>query len=411
MTDTAPTARFVDSTGKTALGAPAPLIAHIIFRLDFGGLENGLVNLINRIPDERYRHAVICLSDYTEFHRRLRPGVSVHALHKRSGKDLPMYGRLWRVLRELRPAIVHTRNLGTLDSQVMALLAGVRGRIHGEHGYDVHDMDGSNVKYQRLRRVLSPLVQRFVPLSRDLEDYLVQRVGVPARKITRICNGVDVERFRPLAGGGDEAAGTSRSRRRATPWPGASADDIVIGCVGRMEVVKDPLNLAHAFLQLRERLPAFRERLKLVHIGGGRLLEETRRVLADGGAGDAAWLPGARDDVAGLLQSFDLFVLPSRAEGISNTILEAMASGVPVVATDVGGNAELVQHGETGAIVPPAAPAALADAIAAYVIDPERRHKHGAAARLRAEQAFSIDTMVASYLAVYDAVCHHHAHA
>ena len=353
-----------DAPADVVTTGAGPLIAHVIFRLDTGGLENGLVNLLNRIPDDRYRHAVVCLTDYTEYRRRLRPGISVHALHKRPGKDLPLYGRLWWLFRRLRPDIVHTRNLVALESHVPAWAAGVTGHVHGEHGYDIHDVDGSSRKYRLLRRALAPLVGRFIPLSGDLERYLLRKVGIPARKVQRICNGVDTERFHPA--------------------PERGGEHVVIGSVGRMEVIKDPLNLVEAFLLLRKRLPYLSEHLRLVHLGDGSLRQQA---------------------LDRLMRRFDVFALPSRNEGISNTILEAMASGLPVVATDVGGNAELVEVGACGAVVPHSDPEALAEALEPYVMDEARRRTHGEHARRRAVERFSMEAMVSNYLAVYDAVC------
>jgi glycosyltransferase involved in cell wall biosynthesis len=153
-----------------------------------------------------------------------------------------------------------------------------------------------------------------------------------------------------------------------------------------------------------EVIPAARRRLRLVIVGDGALRAEIESLLAGAGIRDLAWLAGARDDVPELLRSLDLFVLPSRAEGISNTILEAMACGLPVVATAVGGNAELVVDGETGRLVPAGDPAALAAAIRAYLDDPGLLDAHGAAGRRRVEERFDLDAMVAAYLAVYDAV-------
>src|SRR5690242_17573044 len=113
------------------------LIAHVINRLDVGGLENGLVNLVNRMPADRYRHAIVCMTDYTDFRRRVqREDVEVHAIGKRPGKDLGAYGRLWRLMKSLRPSVIHTRNLGTVDAQWVAFCAGVPRRVHGEHGWD-----------------------------------------------------------------------------------------------------------------------------------------------------------------------------------------------------------------------------------------------------------------------------------
>jgi glycosyltransferase involved in cell wall biosynthesis len=115
-----------------------------------------------------------------------------------------------------------------------------------------------------------------------------------------------------------------------------------------------------------------------------------------------AWLPGARDDVAQLLRAMDLFVLPSLAEGSSNTILEAMATGLPIVATQVGGNAELVQSGWSGTLVPPASPEMLADAMLDYYSMPELGPRHGARGRRQVLAEHSLPAMAGAYLAVYD---------
>jgi sugar transferase (PEP-CTERM/EpsH1 system associated) len=368
------------------------LIVHVVHRLDYGGLENGLVNLINRLPDDRLRHAVVCLAGYTTFAERLEKDVELVDLNKQPGKDLGLYVRLYRTFRRLRPALVHTRNLATIEAQLPAFLAGVPARVHGEHGWDVHDLGGVNPRYRLLRRAVRPLVQRYVPLSGELERYLVDRIGVAPAKITRICNGVDLERFRP------------RRLSDDSPWPAgfAAEDAIVIGSVGRMEEVKDPLNLVDAFLELWRRDAPWSERLRLVMVGDGRLREEAVRRLEAAGAADRAWLPGARSDTPELLRAMDLFVLPSLAEGISNTILEAMASGLAIVATVVGGNAELVEEGRTACLVPSASPSALADAVASYLGEPRRLREHGEAARRRAEARFGIDDMVARYLGVYE---------
>ncbi len=386
-----PTSRF---SSCSTVGVNVPLVAHILYRLDVGGLENGVVNLVNTIPAESYRHAIISLTEYTEFRFRIRrQDVQYYALHKRPGKDLGAYFRLWRLLRHLRPQIVHTRNLPALDFQLPAALAGVRGRIHGEHGRDMIDLDGSNWKYNMLRRAMRPLVRRYIPLSRDLEDWLHQTIGVPSEKIARIYNGVDTGLFRPapermpLAGATFSVPGT-----------------LIVGSVGRMQTVKDHLTLVRAFLHLLKTVPGAREKLRLVLIGDGPLRSPVADMLAAEGANDLAWLAGSRDDVPQLLRGLDVFVLPSLAEGISNTILEAMASGLPVIATRVGGNPELVVEGVTGMLIPAGDPEALAASVAVYLHDPALARRHGRAARERVEREYSLDAMVKRYIAVYDDV-------
>lgn len=383
----------VETSSLGGRGDEIPLIAHVIFRLDYGGLENGLVNLINHLPAGEFRHAVICLTDFTEFRDRIvRPDVTVHALRKPPGNGLSTHVRMYRLLRELRPAIVHSRNLAALEFQIAATLAGVPIRIHSEHGRDANDVDGSNWKYLAVRRAIRPFVHHYIALSRDLERYLRDRIGVDGARLSQIYNGVDLGRFHPPSGG----------RRAPLPLPGFADDQsIVIGTVGRMDAVKDPVNLAEAFARLARMIPESRSRLRLVMIGDGAQRPAVEACLQRHGLRDQAWLPGARDDVPALLRAFDVFVLPSLSEGISNTILEAMASGAPVVATDVGGNPELVVEGETGALVSRADPDALARALLDQVRQPAVRLAQGRRAVQVIHERFGLPVMVARYASIY----------
>lgn len=368
---------------------------HIIYRLDVGGLENGLVNLINHMPLDRYRHAIVCLSSYTDFRKRIdREDVSVIALHKRNGQDFSIYLRLWKLFQQLRPAIVHSRNYSSLEYMVAAALAGIPGRIHGEHGLDKGELEGKNIKYNLLRKAASPVVDRYIAVSMDLAKWLNGSLGIRLDKLEQIYNGVDTRRFH------------SRDQGRSSLGPEgfAPSGTMVVGTVGRLELVKDQLTLVRAFLRLREADRGARDRLRLVIVGAGRLREVALAMLREARAEPFAWLPGERDDIPEVMRGLDLFVLPSLREGISNTILEAMASGLPVVATRVGGNPELVVEGKTGMLVPTEDPVALSEAIRFYLHHPEESNRHGRAGRERAETCFSIDAMVRGYLSVYDQV-------
>jgi len=370
-----------------------PLIAHVIYRLGVGGLENGLVNLINRLPESRYRHVIISLTEVSDFRQRItRSDVACFALNKRPGNDVKMLWKLWRLFRKLRPTIVHSRNLAALEAQLPAWLAGAPCRIHGEHGRDVYDMDGTSRKYRWIRRLYQPLVTRYVPLSQELEGYLRNQVGVADAKIRPICNGVDVESFRPLV---------PRDREAVLPPGFADPDSVLVGTVGRLEPIKDQLTLVRALAEMCTRRPED-NRLRLLLVGDGSQKAEIEALAASEGIRDRVWLAGNREDIVRLMSAMDVFVLPSLAEGISNTILEAMASGLPVVATRVGGNAELVIDGETGLLVPRADPKAMAEALLRYLDDDTLRSRHGTAARQRAVERLSIDVMVRNYQDVYD---------
>lgn len=370
----------------------APLICHLVYRLDYGGLENGIVNLINALPPARWRHKIVCFAGHSDFSRRLRGDVEIIDCPKQPGQDPGLYLRLWRLFRTLKPAIVHTRNLSTLEAQAAAWAARVPVRIHGEHGHDVHDLDNTRRRYRTMRRVFAPLITHFITVSRLLEQYLVSDIHVAPAKITRICNGVDTERFQPRR---------DPTRQVLADAPFDPRDRLVIGTIGRMQAVKDQPTLARAFVELLRAKPEWRARVALVMIGDGPLRDDVARILDAAGCADLAWLPGTRGDTPELLNAFDVFVLPSLAEGISNTILEAMATGLPVIATDVGGNPELVLPGSTGVLVPRGDPAALARALADYVGDPARIARHGVEARERACRELSLDRMITQYDQVY----------
>ena len=373
---------------------PAPLIVHVVYRFSVGGLENGVVNLVNRMPRQRWRHAIVALTDISgPFAERVeREDVRLIELSKRPGHLVRDYPRLYRLFKKLRPAVVHTRNLAALEASVPAWAAGVPVRIHGEHGWDRQDPHGSRRRYQYVRRLYRPFVSRYVALSRHIAGYLGDSVGIPQERISQMYNGVDTERFRPGEGGRAPIAGC----------PFGNHGEWLVGWVGRMEPVKDPLNLAQAFVRACQRSRAAAQRLRLVLVGDGAQRAAVHEYLRANGALERTWFAGERADIPDIMRGLDCFALPSLAEGVSNTILEAMASRLPIVATRVGGNAELVESGMTGLLVPAASADALADALLTYFHEPAMARRHAKAARHAAEARFSLARMVADYSALYE---------
>jgi sugar transferase (PEP-CTERM/EpsH1 system associated) len=370
-----------------------PLVLHVMYRFDTGGLENGVVNIINHMPDDAYRHAVLALTEVTDFKQRItRSDVEFISLRKPPGQGVWQYPKLYQLFRQLRPHIVHSRNLAALEVQIPAWAAGVPVRLHGEHGRDADDLTGNNVTYQRVRRFYKPFVHHYVALSRDLDDYLVQKTGVSQAKITQIYNGVNTDRFCPAPTGPQPISGC----------PFDPAQHWLVGTVGRMQTVKDQTMLAQAFVQALVLAPRLKANLRLVMVGEGPLRAQAQAVLDQAGVGGLAWLPGERGDVADIMRGLHAFALPSLGEGISNTILEAMASALPVVATAVGGNADLVVHGQTGFITPPADSTAMAQQLVALAGNPWQAQRMGQAGRQRVLANFSMQAMVSAYQRVYD---------
>ena len=384
-------------------GPAQPLVVHVVYRFAVGGLENGVVNLVNRLPQEAWRHAILSLTDVdAAFCRRItRTDVEYVALNKGPGHAVPLYPRLYGHFRRLGANIVHTRNLAALEACLPAWAARVPVRIHGEHGRDVFDPDGTSERYRWIRRAFRPFVNRYVAVSPDLERYLHDRVAIPDGRVEQIYNGVDTVAFHPPANGRPAIEGCPF--RDPGLW--------LVGTVGRMERVKDQVNLARAFARAVESNPAARARMRLVLVGDGSLRPEIEAILRQAGARDLAWLADERSDIPEMLRGLDCFVLPSLAEGVSNTILEAMASGLPVVATKVGANGDLIEDGMTGRLVPASDSEALAAAIIGYFADSACARRHGRAGRQRAESRFSLERMVERYHRLYSMLLHEHAAA
>ncbi|HRD86742.1 MAG: TIGR03088 family PEP-CTERM/XrtA system glycosyltransferase [Candidatus Accumulibacter sp.] len=377
-----------------------PLILHVIHHLATGGLENGLVNLINHLPENRFRHAVACVEDFSDFRCRLtRSDTPVFALNRSRTGVWRLRRELFRLCRQLQPTIVHSRNQSGLDALLPAKLAGVPCCIHGEHGWDVDDLAGRRVKPVLLRRLHAPLVDRYITVSAELRNYLVERVGISSRRVTQIINGVDTVRYAPA---------THAERWQSLPAGFAVPGSVLIGTVGRLQAVKDQATLLRAFARVSRDGDAAASRARLVIVGDGPLRESLRRLAAELGVSSLTWFPGAVSNVSELLQAFDLFVLPSLAEGISNTLLEAMATGLPLLATQTGGNVELVANELSGHLFQPRDVAGLSDLLRLYLADPRLRQQHGSAAREIAVARFSLATMLANYQSVYEEFCDRH---
>src|SRR5450830_1889683 len=370
-----------------------PLIVHLVYRLDFGGLEILMVERINRIHPGAYRHAVVALTQSSDFAKKItRADVTVHELHKQPGASLGTHYKLYKLLRKLRPAVLHSYNLAGVEYAVAAMLAGVPVRINGAHGRDASDTDGTNPRHRMLRRVMLPFHDCMYGNSADLVRWNREFIGVPANKSRLLGNGIDSDKFHPAVHGKGDVPGFG---------PGCT----VIGTVGRIQDVKNHAGLVDAFIALRQLLPAQAASLRLAIVGDGPLLTRLRQKVSDAGIADLVWLPGGRTDIAEILRSLDIFCMPSLAEGTPGSALEAMASGLPVVGTRVGGLPEVIDEGVTGMLVRPDDAAAMAAALARYVEDPGVARLHGVAGRERILNRYNMPAMVAAYQSMYDSLC------
>lgn len=211
-------------------------ILHTLHSLQVGGLENGVVNLINSLDSDRFEHAICCITTSGPMADRIIHPVEVVTLGKGRGGDYLLPLKLARAIKKVGPDIVHTRNWGAIDGVVAARLAGVHRVIHGEHGREATDLTGTNKRRLMIRKILHPLVARFVTVSAELKTWLVRDVSVPEGKVVQIINGVDADRFRPAD---DKAAAKTKA--------GLPPSSFVIGSVGRLDPVKDYSTLIRGF--------------------------------------------------------------------------------------------------------------------------------------------------------------------
>lgn len=377
-------------------GPPQPChIVHVVYSFAIGGLENVIVQLINRLPAAQFSHTVLSLTTISDFKNRItQPGVQFIELHKPPGHAFALYPRIYRLLRQLKPDVVHTCNLAALEITPLAWLARVPLRVHAEHGWDAHDPHGANPRYRTLRKLYKPFVSQYVAVSKDLDNYLANAIRVPPTRHRLIANGVDTDTFAP-------PQNTLSTPAAPAGCPFTPGKHWLIGTVGRLQTVKNQPLLVRAFVELLQNHPEAAHTARLVIVGEGPLRQQVEAILAQAGLRHLAWLAGARDDVAAIMRTLNCFVLPSQAEGTSCTLQEAMASGLPVVATAVGGTPDLVEEGVTGYLVPSDNVDAMARAIWRCYGGADQLQTFGQTARARALAQFGLDGMVKQYEALF----------
>lgn len=353
---------------------------HLVYSFGFGGMEVGVAKLSNAIDPAKVTVSICSGRPSDTLKYTLRPEIRFFELDRRPGNDPRLVLRLYRLLRQERPDILHTHGWATLcEGLLAARLAGVPIVVHGEHG--TLELGRTNIRVQRWAWGRATQV---LAVSSRLAERMERLVGFPLGRIRTIRNGVDTARFSPA----------HRSAARAAF--GFASDRVVLGTAGRLVPVKDQATLLRAWAILQGRDHTFTG----IIAGKGALLDSLTSLATSLGLRDVHFL-GNRPDVEQVMAAMDVFQLTSVSEGLSNTIQEAMATGLPVVATAVGGADELVVHGATGFLVPPKQPESLADALEGLLSDPSLRARMGAAARERAEQVFALDRMVDDYVQLY----------
>jgi glycosyltransferase involved in cell wall biosynthesis len=345
---------------------------HMVRQLDVGGMEKLLVEFARHADRDRFDLHFLSLTTRGPVAEELDAlGWPVTVLDEPAGLRPGLVFRLAGLLRRWRADVVHTHNSGPLIyGGPAARLARVRTVIASRHGQSF----GASARKNALFRLASVLADRVVCVSRDSAELSAGR-GIAPRKLLTIWNGIDTGRF-----------------AYAGVHPGRPAV-----MVGRLVPEKDVATLLRAVREVVRQEPSFR----LEVAGGGVCAPELHRLAGELNLGQHVRFLGERKDVPAVLAGASLFVLPSLTEGVSLTLLEAMGRGLPVVATRVGGNREVVVDGVTGLLVPPADPGALAAALLRVYRETEFAHRLGLAGRERVERHFDVRGMVAAYERLY----------
>ncbi len=376
------------SRAKFVAGHPLRVL-HVLNRFATGGTEHVVLKLVNGLNGGVFEQRLAALRGMdSAIDQRLIPGGELLLQGRNdTGFELMLF-RLARVMRAYRPHIVHSRNWGAIEAIPAARLAGVPIAVHSEHGYELDMLAGLPTRRRLFRRAAYSMADAVFAVTRQLRDYHAQQAWVPSDRIRVIYNGVDTQRFRPQP----------NLRISLRQKFGLPQNRFIVGTVGRIVDIKDHPTLLRAVeIMLRNAIDAH-----ALIVGSGPELERIQQLVKGSSAlaGRITFI-GSSSEVPELLNAMDAFALTSISEGMSNTLLEAMASGLPVVATSVGGNPEVVVEGSSGWLFQPGDAETLASRLALLASQNNLRLSYGAAARERVVRSFSLERMLDDYSQLY----------
>jgi sugar transferase (PEP-CTERM/EpsH1 system associated) len=362
-----------------------PLIAHIVYSLQIGGLEELVLNLVRKTDPDKYRTAVIVLREDGPLSIEIEKlGAVVYRMNGKEGFSWTLVRRLAALLRREKIDFIHTHDLGPfIYGSLAAFMNGNRNVFHTEHSY----LSQNSRRLRIFERWLSLWARMLIADSADVAQMLLEKQNIAPDKVVTILNGIDVQRF---------AACDPMDYRREL---GVNREQLLLGTVGRLVPVKNQALLLRAFARFQQSVVDS----QLVLVGEGPERTALQELAQDLKISDRVHFTGGRRDVPRILAALDIFVLPSFSEGLSLTLLEAMAAGKPVIATRVGGNPEVIKDGYNGLLV---TSDHVEELLAALLRLAGRSGlpapELGANARRTVVEKFSLDAMVQEYVAIYD---------
>lgn len=360
-------------------------VMHVLYYLSIGGLEQVVLNLIKNLNTHRYKPYVACLRETGGLKDELvQNGVAVIEFNRGDGLDWGLPFTFARILKQEKIHILHTHDLGPyLYGAVAAKFARVPVLVHTEHSYLTQ-----NTKLLKIaERILSFFTDTIISDSQDVTRFLVEEQRIRPDKIETIYNGIDVSLFH------ERKNGSSLKLMLGLPL-----ESKVVGTVGRMVAVKDQRTLISAM----QPIIASDKNVHMVIVGDGPLRDELTEYAQRLGIRANIHFLGNRRDVHKILQIFDVFVLPSLSEGLSLSLIEAMACTKPVITTRVGGNLEIIDNASVGVLIEPGDVSSLSSEILKLLRNQKLAAELAVNARKRVESRFSLKKMAARYEVIYE---------
>jgi sugar transferase (PEP-CTERM/EpsH1 system associated) len=377
--------------------APArAAICQVLHSLNIGGAEVLAAGIARALRD-RYRFVFACLDGLGSIGEQLRDeGFEIEVLDRKDGIDWKCGFRLARFLKQHAVDIVHAHQYTPFFQSMLSRLS-YRGVpiVFTEHGR--HHPDSRSLKRVAVNRLLSQRSDRFVAVGQSVRQALIDNEGLAARRVEVIYNGVDQKPFR--------AVRNTASRKSVRSELNVPDDEFLVIQVARLNPLKDHLTAVESIAKLVDKkIP-----VRLILVGEGETQSEIERTIDQLGLTRNVQLLGTRQDIPELLSAADAFLLSSISEGIPLTIIEAMAAGIPVVATDVGGNSEVIENGRTGLLCSAKDSSFMAQQLTELYESHDLRNMLAENAMARAQELFDIDQMHDAYVGVYDSMLGHQA--
>lgn len=362
-------------------------ILFLITGLNAGGAEIMLYKLIQKINRQKFTPVVVSLLPKGIVGEKIeKEGVKVYSLDMCSKLDISVAWKLYRLLKQINPDVLHTH----------LFHANFLGRVIGPYAHipviisTIHSINFGGGLRETVLRLTNQCADQTTTISRIVGQSLLGRRIVSPARLNIVYNGIDIKK----AGGKLSFTDAETLRRELQIQP----ETPFIFSAGRLQEQKAYPYLINAALLLKQRKIDY----AILIAGDGEMRSQLEGQVKQLGLEDRIVFLGFREDIPQLIALADVFVLSSLWEGLPVVILEAMAAGLPVVSADVGGVAELVVDGETGYLVPPGDPRALADALEKVLSLPAgKKAALGRAGRKRVEENFTLEQMVAAYEQLY----------